>query len=111
MSWTTKVFDKENAVYTVETFLVDDVPTDHQISIKEKGTELLSNSFITLNGGYDYEIALIIYKIEKKLTLLKILDTFTQEMENYSYYGSNPGISKDSYEDVVDALMAKYFIK
>ena len=43
-----------------------------------------------------------------KLTRDKIeavLKTFTQEMENYSYYGSNPGISEDYYDEVAEALM------
>lgn len=43
-----------------------------------------------------------------KLTRDKIeavLKTFTQEMENYSYYGSNPGISEDNYDEVAEALM------
>jgi hypothetical protein len=34
-----------------------------------------------------------------------ILKRFTQEMEGYSYFGSNPGISEDDYEYVADAIM------
>lgn len=35
-----------------------------------------------------------------------ILKHFTQEMEGYSYFGSNPGISEDDYEDVADQIMS-----
>ena len=34
-----------------------------------------------------------------------ILATFTQEMEGYSYFGSNPGIKEDDYDDVAEAIM------
>lgn len=36
-----------------------------------------------------------------------ILGTFTREMEGYSYYGSNPGISEDEYDDVAEAIMTE----
>jgi len=45
-----------------------------------------------------------------KLTRDKIeavLKTFTQEMENYSYYGSNPGISEDYYDEVAESIMSE----
>jgi len=45
-----------------------------------------------------------------KLTRDKIeavLKTFTQEMENYSYYGHNPGISEDDYDDVAESIMSE----
>lgn len=42
--------------------------------------------------------------------IVAILDTFTQEMEGYSYFGSNPGIDNDDYEDVADALMDAFAI-
>lgn len=32
--------------------------------------------------------------------VMKIMDKRTQEMEGYSYYGSNPGMSVDDYEEV-----------
>ena len=37
-----------------------------------------------------------------------ILKTFTREMENYSYYGSNPGISEDDYDEVAETLMDEF---
>lgn len=36
-----------------------------------------------------------------------ILATFTQEMEGYSYFGSNPGIPEDDYDDVAEAIMTE----
>lgn len=37
-----------------------------------------------------------------------ILKTFTREMENYSYYGHNPGISEDDYDEVAETLMDEF---
>lgn len=34
-----------------------------------------------------------------------ILAEHTQEMEGYSYYGSNPGISENDYDDVAESIM------
>lgn len=36
------------------------------------------------------------------------LATFTKEMEGYSYYGSNPGISEDDYDEVAEAIMTEF---
>lgn len=38
----------------------------------------------------------------------EILGTFTREMEGYSYYGSNPGIKEDEYDDVAEAIMDEF---
>lgn len=37
-----------------------------------------------------------------------VLATFTKEMEGYSYYGSNPGISEDDYGEVAEAIMTEF---
>lgn len=42
--------------------------------------------------------------------IVEILSGFTQEMENYSYFGSNPGIEEDDYEDVADEILKKFSI-
>jgi hypothetical protein len=36
-----------------------------------------------------------------------VLNEHTTEMENYSYYGSNPGILEDVYDDVAEDIMTK----
>lgn len=33
------------------------------------------------------------------------LSDLTREMEGYSYFGSNPGVPEDDYDDVIDALL------
>lgn len=38
--------------------------------------------------------------------IIKILNGYTQEMENYSYYGSNRGVSVDDYKDIADEIIA-----
>lgn len=45
---------------------------------------------------------------EKVCTVMNVLNDFTREMENYCYYGSNPGISFDDYEDLANALIKKF---
>lgn len=37
--------------------------------------------------------------------IVKALDGFTTEMEGYSYFGSNPGIPVDDYDEVADAVI------
>ena len=36
--------------------------------------------------------------------ILGILKEYTQEMEGYSYYGSNPGISEDDYDEIASKI-------
>lgn len=40
--------------------------------------------------------------------ITNILEKYTREMENYSYFGSNPGVSTDDYEDVADLIMDEF---
>ena len=37
-----------------------------------------------------------------------ILGKFTREMEGYSYFGSNPGIQQDDYDEVAEAIMSAF---
>jgi hypothetical protein len=37
--------------------------------------------------------------------MVAIMARYTREMEGYSYFGSNPGISADDYEEVADEIM------
>jgi hypothetical protein len=41
---------------------------------------------------------------EVKDKILGILKEYTQEMEGYSYYGSNPGISEDDYDEIASKI-------
>ena len=43
--------------------------------------------------------------------IVEIISRYTQEMEGYSYFGSNPGVDDDDYEDVADAIMIEFGIK
>lgn len=40
--------------------------------------------------------------------ILRILKEYTQEMEGYSYFGSNPGIPEDDYDDIADKIIKNY---
>lgn len=37
----------------------------------------------------------------------KVLEDHTIEMENYSYFCSNPGVEKDDYDNVAEDIMTK----
>jgi hypothetical protein len=43
--------------------------------------------------------------------IVAIIDEYTREMEGYSYFGSNPGVRVDDYEDVADHIMVEFGIK
>jgi hypothetical protein len=43
--------------------------------------------------------------------IISIIARYTREMEGYSYFGSNPGVQEDDYEDVADAIMLELGIK
>jgi hypothetical protein len=43
-----------------------------------------------------------------KQRIIAILDNYTTEMEGYSYYGSNPGVSEDDYEDIANDILKEF---
>lgn len=42
--------------------------------------------------------------------IVKIISQYTTEMEGYSYFGSNPGVAEDDYEDIADDIMKEFGI-
>lgn len=36
-----------------------------------------------------------------------VLERYTIDMENYSYYGSNMGVSENDYDDIAEDIMTK----
>lgn len=45
---------------------------------------------------------------EKICKIMKIMDKHTQEMESYGYYGSNPGIPEDDYDEIAEDLIKEF---
>jgi hypothetical protein len=43
-----------------------------------------------------------------KQRIIAIIDTYTQEMECYNYYGSNPGVSKNDYEKIANDILKEF---
>jgi hypothetical protein len=43
--------------------------------------------------------------------IVAIISRHTREMEGYSYFGSNPGVAEDDYEDIADDIMQEMGIK
>ena len=47
---------------------------------------------------------------EEKATrdrIIAIISSYSREMEGYSYFGSNPGVREDDYEDVADEIVGE----
>lgn len=40
--------------------------------------------------------------------LIAIMAKYTQEMENYGYFGSNPGLPEDQYDEVAEEIMKEF---
>ena len=61
-----------------------------------------------------YDPSLGEISVEEKLLRDKIevvLKQYLTEMENYCYYGSNPGIPEDRLEDVADAILMQFKVE
>jgi hypothetical protein len=43
--------------------------------------------------------------------IISIIHGYTREMEGYSYFGSNKGVSVEDYEDIADEIMFEFGIK
>ena len=43
--------------------------------------------------------------------IVAVIASYTRDMENYSYYGSNPGVPEDEYEDIAEDIMKEFGIK
>lgn len=37
--------------------------------------------------------------------IVEIMNRYTTEMEGYSYFGSNPGVPEDCYEDIAEEII------
>ena len=44
----------------------------------------------------------------KRDRIVAIINSYTREMEGYSYFGSNPGVPEDDYEDIADDIMREF---
>jgi hypothetical protein len=43
-----------------------------------------------------------------KQRIIAIIDNYTTEMEGYSYYDSNPGVSKNDYENIANDILKEF---
>lgn len=41
--------------------------------------------------------------------IMAVIDSYTKKMEAYSYFGGNPGVSVDDYEDIAVDIMKRLF--
>ena len=49
-------------------------------------------------------------KEEIRKRIIEIIDSYTKEMEGYSYYDSNPGVSESDYEDIANDILKEFEI-
>jgi hypothetical protein len=42
--------------------------------------------------------------------IVAVIEKYTKEMEGYSYFGSNPGVPEDDYEEIADDLLLAFNI-
>lgn len=59
----------------------------------------------------EYEAEQLFEKTVKKMEIVEVIHAYTQEMEGYSYFGSNPGVPKDTYEEIAQDIMNKWELK
>lgn len=106
----TEVFELEWITATLETQIPAPGHSYRILDIKETNSNgLLSQTRYVLDA--DVHVEEFVKNLNRKVELIALLDEFTEEMEGYSYFGSNPGISIENYEDVADRIMEKYFLK
>lgn len=92
---------KDFATYTIEEF-------QGHVEVEIKYTTNISTyeGFRVFDTAVDAHVFIV--KNEKLCKVMSILSKHTQEMEGYSYYGSNPGISEDDYDSVAEDLIAAF---
>ena len=42
--------------------------------------------------------------------IIALIEKYTTEMEGYSYFGSNPGVPEEDYEEIADDLLLAFNI-
>lgn len=101
---TTTTMTRDFATYTVETY------SGHiEVEITYTTNVTVCNTFQVFTDAeemYDW-----IDKHEKTCRLVQIMRRYTQEMEGYSYYGSNPGIPEDVYDEVAEEILKTFDLK
>lgn len=48
------------------------------------------------------------YNVRRAIEL--VLEKYTKDMENYSYYGSNMGCSENDYDDIAEDIMSALYL-
>ena len=66
-------------------------------------TESVGNEFIIVYTEEEVQSAVNAWN--SRVNVIRILEQYTTEMENYSYYGSNPGIPEECYYDLANSIL------
>lgn len=83
-------------------YLVKDYGGHLEVEVEDFGDFYLGNFKVFYSKP---EVLRFIAEREKMYSLLTILKSYEVDMENYSYYGSNPGIPECDYEDVATDIL------
>jgi hypothetical protein len=94
---------REFATYKVEVH-GDNV----EVEVEYTGSVKQYNGFQSF--GTQARAYAFIDKNEKVSRVIQIMAKYTQEMENYGYYGSNPGIKEDEYDEIAEEIVAAFGI-
>lgn len=108
--FTTRTVVDSGVTFRVESYNVNGQLSHHELNIEQTDESILKfqinehiNMFHVLDA--DVDVDQVIERMIKKIKVIRIMTSFTQEMENYGYVGSNPGISESNYEDVADKIL------
>ena len=66
-------------------------------------TESVDNEFII--AYTEEEVHSTVDAWSRRVNVIRVLEQYTTEMENYSYYGSNPGIPEECYYDLANSIL------
>lgn len=106
---TTHIVSTPYAVYEIEEYAENSCLIFVKEYIKPIPREACFYSYSKSSNINSLEEAKVaIAAFEKRVEVIEILSTFVTEMENYSYYGSNPGIPVDSLEEVAQKMIEHF---
>ena len=96
--------DREFATYTVT-----EHPKHLEVEAVFKNDSTVIYPTFHIADTFD-EVRKWINHKEKVSKVVKVLNSYTTEMEGYSYFGSNPGLPENEYEDVAEDIIKLFDI-
>jgi hypothetical protein len=101
------------ATYNIERLFTDDVEfivAYITVDIKDEAVKKIYMDTIKTEAEYEESVQVWIDATEQRLRMMSVLTPHVEEMEGYSYYGANPGISAYNLEDIVEEIIKEFKI-